>query len=360
MRFCSILTRSVSTYGRKYFQDDVVVHLNHGSALANFGAEVDFERLEPVSPIHSVYEAKIFEYLQLAWIELISMYRTVRQLDMVKLVVFDLDDTLWRGVGAERKDVGGDELEGWPLGLAEALGHLKRRGVLLALLSKNEAKLVEPLFKRAYGGRLSLDDFAIRAINWKPKAENFEDILRTLSLLPRSVVYVDDNPVERAAIKSAFPEVRTLGGNPLLWRRILLWSPETQVAAITKESETRNSMMHAQVEREGQRKRMSRGLLASLRVEVVIREIDNVAHPDFQRALELINKSNQFNTTGQRWTTQDFQRAFASAARVFDFAVQDRYTQYGIVGVVIVRGNSITQFVMSCRVWACENRNGRR
>src|SRR5437660_10773754 len=122
--------------------------------------------------------------------------------------------------------------------------------MLLAIMSKNDETLLRPVWQSVFRGRLGLEDFAIRKINWRPKAENFEDILAEANLLPRSVVYIDDNPVERASIKAAFPDVRVFGPNPLVWRRILLWSAETQVPTITAESAARTDMVRAQVERE--------------------------------------------------------------------------------------------------------------
>jgi FkbH-like protein len=196
-----------------------------------------------------------------------------------------------------------------------------------------------------------LEDFAVRKINWQPKADNIEAILAEVNLLPKSVVFIDDNPVERAAIKAAFPDIRVLGPNPYLWRRILLWAPETQVATITAESAARTEMVQKQVEREGQRKRLSRAeFLASLEVRAGLHEIVSTADGRFARTLELINKTNQFNTTGRRWTLQEFTGFFREGGRCFVLDVTDCYTAYGIVGVLLTSGNEIIQFVMSCRV----------
>jgi FkbH-like protein len=92
----------------------------------------------------------------------------------------------------------------------------------------------------------------------------------------------------------------------------------------------------------------------TLDVKIFLRKIDNVDKPGFTRALELINKSNQFNTTGRRWTRQEFNSAFAENTGMWIFDVEDRFTKYGIVGVVIVRDSVIVQFVMSCRVVGME------
>ncbi len=342
----------VSTYGRRYYHDDVAWHIGHGGALGDADFERDQERIEQLDRMAETYPVRTGLYINLAWAELVAMYRTIRQIDMVKIVIIDLDDTLWRGVVAELTEITGAAVEGWPLGFAEALGYLKRRGVLLAIVSKNEESRITELWNRLHGNqRLSLDDFVVRKINWRPKADNIEEILQEVNLLPRSAVFIDDNPAERGAVKAAFPDMRVLGPNPYVWRRILLWSAETQVAGITSESAARTQMVQAQVARETQRKRLSRDeFLATLGVEVHLRAIVATEDAGFPRALELINKSNQFNTTGRRWTMQECAAGFDAGLSLFVFEVTDNFTAYGIVGVVVTDGGTLRQFVMSCRV----------
>ena len=347
----------IATYGRKYFQDDSIWQSNHSSAIIDLDFLYDQERVEGACRASTYLQSKAADYMGYEWAEILAMYKTIRQMDMVKLVIVDIDDTLWRGVAAEKSEseLGLDALEGWPLGFAEALGHLKRRGVVLAIASKNDEDRVAQILKRSYGRRLCLDDFAVRKINWQPKADNIEKILHEINLLPRNAVFIDDNPSERAAVKAAFPEIRVFGPNPLLWRRILLWSAETQVSSITAESAARSEMVHAQVERERQRQQMSRqDFLASLSLTVNLIDITGMDHPGFPRMLELINKTNQFNTTGKRWTKQECMSALATGNRFIAFDVEDRFTGYGTVGVVVVRDSHIVQFVMSCRVIGME------
>jgi len=128
------------------------------------------------------------------------MLRTLRQIDQVKLVIVDLDDTLWRGVIAEEGIDRPMVTEGWPAGLVEALVTLKKRGVLLAIASKNDEDRIRSFWPHLYGGRLELADFASVKINWQSKAENIAQILKETNLLPRNVVFLDDNPVERARL----------------------------------------------------------------------------------------------------------------------------------------------------------------
>jgi FkbH-like protein len=204
-------------------------------------------------------------------------------------------------------------------------------------------------------GRLSMDDFAIRRINWRPKAENIAEILEVVNLLPRSVVFIDDNPVERAAVKSTFPDIRVLGAAPYYLRRIILWAPETQSVAITAESNRRTQMIQAQVKREDERKTLSRAeFLATLNLKINLFEVSDPKDPKFPRVLELLNKTNQYNTTGRRWAREELSTALAGALTVYAFEVEDRFSDYGLVGLVLVQGGTIVQFVMSCRVLGLE------
>jgi FkbH-like protein len=285
------------------------------------------------------------------WLEILSHFRTLRQADAIKLVVVDLDDILWRGVAAELEDNPPEALEGWPLGIAEALVFLRRRGILLAIVSKNDDAKITSIWEDIFQGRLSLDDFAVRRINWEPKVDNIDAVIREVNVLPRSVLFIDDNPVERAAVRQAFPDIRILGENQYLLRRILLWAPELQVPFITSESARRTEMIQANSARQTARTRLSRAeFLATLDLRVRLHDVADIAAKSFPRALELVNKTNQFNTTGRRWTQEECREAFAKGAVFHVFDVEDRYSQYGLVGVVICAGDQIDQMVMSCRV----------
>ena len=115
------------------------------------------------------------------------------------------------------------------------------------------------VWSQVFGPKLKIEDFAAVRINWEPTAVNMAALLETMNLTPRSVVFVvDDNPVERAAMKAAFPDIRVLDGDHYYWKRILLWSAETQVAGISAESSRRTEMIQAQTERETTRGQLSR------------------------------------------------------------------------------------------------------
>ena len=123
---------------------------------------------------------------------------------------------------------------------------------------------------------------------------------------------IDDNPVERASIQAGLPGVRVLGSHLYYLKRILLWSPETQRTVITRESVRKTEMVHAQLQRESVRKTLSHDEFlrdpSAPRVAVVLRDTKDL---HMSRVLELFNKTNQFNTTGARYTLEQCHQYFA-------------------------------------------------
>ena len=340
----------IASIGRRRLLDDTILVSSHASVLTDGFHAKDRQRFEPPDAPTQVYDIDTDAFLLGVWGEVEAMFRSLRQIDAVKMVCVDLDDTLWRGVLAEEAgldDIDPDQARaGWPLGVIEALAILKRRGVLLCMVSKNSEARVRAIFDKVYRNLLSLDDFAILKINWAPKTENIREAMAEANLLPRSVVFLDDNPVERAAVKQAFPDIRVIEAPLYYWRRILLWSAETQPPVISSESARRTEMVQAQVRREALRAETGHeDFLAGLDLRVSLAPA-TPGSKRFERALELVNKSNQFNTTGRRWSAQEL----AAVDFIAVAAVSDRFTDYGDVFVALVRGDRIEQIVMSCRV----------
>jgi FkbH-like protein len=342
-----------ATFGRRHAQDDGLWTIAHGSTIADFDSPNDQDRIEPPDAIEQYYDLRVSQFLAAVWREAEASFDVVRQTDNIKIVIVDLDYTLWRGVLAEMDEINIiDAIEGWPLGLIEALLFLKRRGVLLGLVSKNDPARIAEIWPRVLGdGILQLADFASTRINWRPKNENVGQVLREVNLLPGNALFLDDNPVEREAVSRAFPEIRTLGRDHYYWRRILLWAPELQVPTISQESARRTEMVQAQAEREEARGHLSRGeFIASLNIQIEMIVIDDVSATHFGRCFELINKTNQFNTSGKRWTDQECVDLFKRGGRFYAFSVKDRFSSHGLVAVGVTLDNTIGQFVMSCRV----------
>ncbi|MGI3777960.1 MAG: HAD-IIIC family phosphatase [Janthinobacterium lividum] len=349
-----------ASFGKRFFLDDVVAFSSHGSILRQERYDMQpHARIERVPEMNTFYETRWREFFQAMFEQAVATFRTIRQMDQVKAVVFDLDHTLWRGQIAEdyRSDAESFPPHSeWQLGLWDAVHHLRARGILVAICSKNDLDTVKANWGNVvHPPFIALEDFAAVRINWEPKSENIRAICADFNIKPRSVVFVDDNPIEREAVRAALPDVRVIGSNPYLTRRILLWSPETQVAHLSEESAGREEAIRGQIVREDTRTSLSRAeFLQTLGCEVTFLAVREPGQAEFARALELTNKTNQFNTTGRRWTAAGIQEFLRDGGDVLAFRVKDRFAEYGLVGVVYARHGLVEQMVMSCRVLGME------
>ena len=336
-----------SSIGKKSCQDDMVWSFTHGTTLSDGDHDHDLNRVQPPVSMQHHYLARWLEFYEALMHEVFAMYRTTLQLDPVKLVAVDLDDTLWRGVAAEGT-LG--VAEGWPMGFMETLLYMKKRGIILAIVSKNEEQYILANWDRIVGGQIKLEDFAVRKINFQSKVQNLAEILSEVNLRPQNVVMVDDHPVERSAIQQQLPGVRVLGSHLYYLKRILLWAPETQTPVITTESRSKTAMVQAQLEREAVRKTLSQEeFLQTLDLRVAILRIPNLKDVNMNRALELFNKTNQFNTTGARYTLEQCHQRLAAGNQLHVIEAVDRFTEYGLIGAAWVRQNCVEHLVMSCR-----------
>ena len=346
---------SAATIGRRFFQEDSMWIYNHGGLLGDSDYENDGDRLMEQFRASRHYDLNQNEFVSVILSEADAAYLSLRGIGAVKMVCVDLDDTLWRGVLAESDYIHPEQaIAGWPMGVMEALAVLKRRGILLCILSKNDEQTVRNIWTQLYERNFPLDEFAIKKINWNPKVDNLREAIAEANIMPNSVVFLDDNPVERNAVASAFPDVRVIESSHYYWKRILLWSAETQSAVITAESMRRTEMVKAQIERETARTTVSRDeFLRDLDLRVEFTKIEGRSDPRFPRVVELINKTNQFNTTGRRWTAEEIEDVCRRGI-VLATDVSDRFTRYGLVAVALVLDGVLEQIVMSCRVVGME------
>jgi FkbH-like protein len=336
-----------ASIGKKACQDDMVWSFTHGTTLSDGDEEHDRQRIEVPAPMQAHYTARWLEFFEATMHEVFSMYRTVLARDPVKLVVVDLDDTLWRGVAAEGT-LGIPE--GWPMGFVEALLILKRRGILLAILSKNDEAFIRSRWNEIAQGSIEFEDFAAYRIDFRSKAESLVELLAECHLRPENAVMIDDNPVERAAIEAGVPGVRVLGRHPYYWKRVLLWSAETQSRDITAESVHRTQMVKAQVQRDSARKAMPHEeFLGTLELRAAVSQVDSTGNLHMSRALELLNKTNQFNTCGERYTLEQCHQRFLAGYRLYVLLAEDRFTNHGLIGAAWTVKSCVDHLVMSCR-----------
>jgi FkbH-like protein len=282
-----------------------------------------------------------------------------------KCLVLDLDNTLWGGV------VGDDGLEGLVLGEGSAAGEahlavqryakqLKERGVILAVCSKNDPAIAESAFRDHPEMLLRRPDISAFMANWNDKAENLKAIAAQLNIGLDSLVFVDDNPVERARIRQSLPMVAVpeLPKDIAHYVRCLANAGYFEAVAFTSEDRQRTEQYAANAEREALLKLSGSmdDFLRGLQMSVVFGQFRTA---DLVRVTQLFNKTNQFNTTTRRYTAEEVAN-FAAAAETMtlQFRLLDKYGDNGIVSAMILHPDSkqpevfeIDNWVMSCRVF---------
>jgi len=281
-----------------------------------------------------------------------------------KCLVLDLDDTLWGGV------VGEVGLADIILGEGSAQGEahlalqryarlLQERGVILAICSKNEPALVEAVFREHPEMVLRRADIAAFVVNWNDKVENLKEIAERLNIGLDSLVFVDDNAVERARVREGLPMVAVpeLPNDPALYVRCIADAGYFEAVSFTAEDLRRGEQYRTNVARDALRgaSQSVGDFLRGLEMLVTYGPIEQV---DLARATQLINKTNQFNTTTRRYSSDEVARFAAASENItLQFRLADRFGDNGLVSVMILRPADdpgvleLDTWVMSCRVF---------
>jgi FkbH-like protein len=277
--------------------------------------------------------------------------------------VLDLDNTLWGGV------IGDDGLNGIVLGQGSALGEgfvavqdyakdLARRGIILAVCSKNdEQNALEP-FDKHPEMVLKRSDIASFRANWDDKVANIRAIAEDLNIGLDALVFLDDNPFERNLVRARLPMVavpEVPDDDPALVPRVLADAGYFESLRLTDEDRQRT--LQYQENRERAELRASAtdldGYLRSLEMRLPWGQFDKLSQ---QRVVQLINKTNQFNLTTRRYTDADVEAVIAHPSQFgLHMRLLDRFGDNGIIAIVIGKLGEdaslvIDTWLMSCRV----------
>jgi FkbH-like protein len=277
-----------------------------------------------------------------------------------KCIVLDLDNTLWGGIVGE-DGVNGIHLGGSPKGEAYAsfqkfLLGLHQRGVILAICSKNNETDALEVFDMHPEMILKREHISVFAANWQPKSESLRQIAARLNVGLDSLVFVDDNPVERELVRKELPEIEVLDmpDDPSQFAQTVHRSLLFESTGLTSEDRQRTEAYRANSERKALESSTStvEEFLLSLHMQAKLRRFDTLNEP---RIVQLINKTNQFNLTTQRMSDAQV-RAYALKADHYTQFLQlmDRFGDNGIVGILMAAPDAdylrIEQWLMSCRV----------
>lgn len=278
-----------------------------------------------------------------------------------KCVILDLDNTLWGGV------IGDDGLGGIQIGELGA-GHafsdfqayfleLKKRGIVLAVCSKNNEDTAKEPFNSHPEMVLKLSDIAVFVANWEDKASNIKYIKETLNLGYDSFVFIDDNPFERNLVKSVLPDVTVpdMPEDPALYLSYIRSLNLFETASYSSEDISRTEQYQAEIGRKSLEASYSNidDYLQSLEMQAEAKAFDEF---HFSRIAQLTQRSNQFNLRTIRYTEADIEKISKDDNYLtIYFTLKDKFGDHGLISVVIMQKVDnetlfIDTWLMSCRV----------
>lgn len=277
-----------------------------------------------------------------------------------KVLLLDLDNTLWGGIAGEHEHtpiVLSDDHAGLAYkNLQRVIAMMQESGVVLGIVSKNNEEDALELLRNHSHMVLREDAFAIKKINWEPKNKNIQEIAQELNLGLDSFVFFDDNPTERELIRQTLPQVvvpdfpdrpEELAGAMAdiyhaYFEKAFVTAEDLEKTRQYAENAKRSQAMEQAVSFEDYLKQL----------KLVITKVDASEH--IERLVQLVNKTNQFNLTTKRYEMSEMQKIVTDTnKRVYLYKIEDCFGDYGIVGAVIVDVTEqpvVEEFVLSCRV----------
>ncbi len=278
-----------------------------------------------------------------------------------KVLILDLDGTLWDGIvgetGWQGIALGGHDPAGEALvDFQRDLKALSRRGILLAIVSKNEQSIAIEAIEKHPEMVLKMDDFAGWRINWQDKPANIVDLMAELNLGLDSAVFIDDNPVERARVRETLPQlcVPEWPSDKRLYSEALLSLDYFDRPFVTEEDRQRVQMVAVdRVRKQAKMNVTDLGeWLTTLKTRVTVEKLNQA---NLLRAAQLLNKTNQMNLSTRRMSEAHFEAwARQKGRRVWTFRVSDKFGDSGLTGLLSVEVDGsrarIIDFILSCRV----------
>ncbi len=277
-----------------------------------------------------------------------------------KCLVLDLDNTLWGGV------IGDDGLHGITIGTETALGEayvdfqryakeLKQRGIILAVCSKNDNDIA----REGLGHQdnvLSCEDMTVIKANWDPKYQNIREIAEEINIHPDSLVFFDDNPVERDAVATQIQEVTVpdIGNDIVHYIDYLDKNGYFEAAQLTGDDKQRTAYYQNEKHRAVAKAGFDnyQDFLHSLEMQAEIKCFEPVY---LERITQLINKTNQFNLTTRRYTPAEVKSVAENDQYLALYGrLTDKFGDNGLIAITIASMKNqqchIDLWLMSCRV----------
>lgn len=278
-----------------------------------------------------------------------------------KLIVLDLDNTLWGGLIGELSykgiNIGGHNYIGEAfLDFQKSLLALHNKGILLAIASKNDADTALEAFDKNTEMVLRKEHFVAIEINWKDKASNIIKIVKDINIGLDSVVFIDDNPVEREHIKIVLPEVYVPDWSidPCIYSTKLNNLRCFDQTSMTIDDKTRNKTYLQNKLRELSKDNIINKDDWLIKLDTTV-EIGKLTKDNLQRVTQLFNKTNQFNLSSRRMSEEEIIKYFSkNENKLITIDVNDKFGKLGLVGIIGLSMQSdktivIKDLILSCR-----------
>ena len=299
------------------------------------------------------------DYLPYLGYELMGYVKAVLGLSK-KCIVVDLDNTLWGGVIGEDGFNGiklGPYTQGRPfLELQKILLALNKRGIILAINSKNNYDDAIHVIREHPYMLIKEDNFASIRINWEDKISNIQEIANELNIGLDSIVYLDDDPINREFMKTSLSQILTvdLPRDPSEYSLCVTNLNDFNLLQITEDDIKRSKMYNEEQQRKELQKNIPNleNFLQKMNIKVLIKNGDDFAIP---RISQLTLKTNQFNLTTKRYQEEEIKNMVNDKNFLVKYAqVSDKFGDNGITGICIVKKNDkewiIDSFLLSCRI----------
>ena len=281
-----------------------------------------------------------------------------------KIIVTDLDNTLWGGIigddGVDHLFIGGHSPIGEAhLDIQKFLLSLKNKGILLAIASKN-TKVIALNAIQSHPEMIKESDFVDMEINWDEKSDSLRRIANRLNLGLDSFVFLDDSPLEREKISQVLPEVMVLKHNGSVYSMLLALRKLSEVFSLyhTQEDINKTELYKMEVSRRGALDSLTGVDVSMLAVglELTI-HVDEYNDLNKLRVVQLLNKTNQFNLSTRRLNETEFHLwCQFKGNHAYCFVVKDKFGEYGLTGILSYSVNLeaskiiVEDLILSCRV----------
>lgn len=288
--------------------------------------------------------------------QIVSMYGSFK-----KCVILDLDNTTWGGVIG---DDGVEKIQIGSLGIGKAFTEfqywvkaLQKRGVIVAVCSKNDEEKAKEPFEKHPDMVLKLDDVAVFVANWENKADNIRKIQKILNIGFDSMVFLDDNPFERNLVRENLPSVCVpeLPEDPANYLEYLYSLNLFETASYSENDSERTKQYQVEAERNFSQENFTNlgDFLKSLSMVSDVQAFNSFNKP---RVSQLSQRSNQFNLRTIRYSEQDVEmRSASDRYHTLSFTLDDKFGNNGLIAVVVLEKKDpqtlfIENWLMSCRV----------